>query len=337
MAPEKPATKTKPIVIALLGDVMLGRGVSEELGLHPPEWFWGTALPILKSADGVIANLECAITRHETPWRRTPKVFHFRAEPEAIDVLRAANVGCVSLANNHSLDFEEAGLADTLAHLDRAGIRHVGAGVNAAAAAKPVLFEVGDLKLGVIAFTDNEPAFAATDRPGTHYRPVRADAATLASFRETIGDLRAGGAQIVILSVHWGPNMVQRPPPQFRKFARALCELGVDLVHGHSAHIFQGVEVRQGRLVLYDTGDFIDDYAVDPELRNDWSFIFTVEADGDGLRRLRLEPVRLSFAQTNLAEGDDAKAICQRMRERCTELGTRTIDIDRGLEVAIRA
>lgn len=95
------------VTIAFIGDVMLGRGVNEEIKEQPPEFFWGDVLPILQQADAVVANLECAITKHQQQYRRVPKVYHFRADPAAVDLLRVANIRCVNLANNHILDFEE--------------------------------------------------------------------------------------------------------------------------------------------------------------------------------------------------------------------------------------
>src|ERR687893_3022141 len=130
------------ITLALTGDVMLGRGVNETLGAVRPEEPWGDVLPLLDSADLRIINLECAITEHKLPWSRTPKVFHFRADPLAIEVLRAARVDACSLANNHTLDFEERGLLDTLEHLDEAGIRHAGAGRNREEAEDPAILTV---------------------------------------------------------------------------------------------------------------------------------------------------------------------------------------------------
>ena len=99
------------ITLALTGDVMLGRQVNRALRIVSPEQPWGDVLPLLLSADLRIVNLECAITDHEQPWARTPKVFHFRADPSAVEVLRAARVDGCSLANNHTLDFEERGPA----------------------------------------------------------------------------------------------------------------------------------------------------------------------------------------------------------------------------------
>ena len=158
------------VTLALTGDVMLGRGVNETVPEARPEEPWGDALPLLLSADLRIINLECAITEHKRPWSRTPKVFHFRADPLAVEVLRAARVDACSLANNHTLDFEEQGLLDTLTHLEAAGIRYAGAGHNLEEAAQPVLLEGG---VALVAFTDNEPPFAAgPGKPGTNYLPV---------------------------------------------------------------------------------------------------------------------------------------------------------------------
>jgi poly-gamma-glutamate capsule biosynthesis protein CapA/YwtB (metallophosphatase superfamily) len=311
---------TRDVTLALTGDVMLGRGVNETLRAARPEDPWGDVLPLLLSADLRIVNLECAITEHERPWSRTPKVFHFRADPSCVEVLRAARVDACSLANNHTLDFEEKGLLDTLAHLEAAGIRYAGAGRDLREAAWPVLLDGG---VGLVAFTDNEPPFAAgPDKPGTNYLPVSTEPEVMRRVEEAIGAARGAGAETVVFSNHWGPNMVLRPPDAFRRFARAVVDLGADVYYGHSAHVFQGVEVYRGKPILYDTGDFIDDYAVDPELRNDRSFLFRVSMEGGVLRRLELFPVVLPYARVELAAGDERSAVLDLMQSLSAEMGT---------------
>ncbi len=312
------------MLLALLGDVMLGRGVGDEIVRRPPQSFWGDTLPLLREADLVLANLECAVTTYPHPWSRSPKVFHFRAPPGAIEVLRAANIRLVSLANNHTLDFEEQGLLDTLAYLDSAGIAHAGAGRNREEARRPAIVEAGGLRIGLIACTDNEPGWeAGPDRPGINYLAIRRDPVTMRLLTETIAQARAQGAQFVILSLHWGPNMRLRPPVHFQEFAHDALDFGADLIYGHSAHIFQGVEIYAGKPILYDTGDFLDDYAVDPTLRNDQSLIFFAEVDKGGVRALRMVPVRLRYAEVNRAAGPDLAEICDRMIALSAELGTR--------------
>ncbi|MGA7954163.1 MAG: CapA family protein [Gloeobacterales cyanobacterium] len=326
------------VTLALIGDIMLGRGVNQEIAYRHPESFWGSTLPVLRAADAVIANLECAITEHTQPWERTPKRFHFRAAPTAVHVLQAANIQWVSLANNHTLDFEEEGLLDTVQYLGASGIHHAGAGRNLQEAVQPTLMDIAGLKVGLIALTDNEPSFAAhADHPGTYYLEIHSDSLTLARIQSLVKQLRQEGAELIILSAHWGPNMVLSPPPRFCSFARAVIDVGVDLFYGHSAHLCQGVEVYQQGLILYNTGDFLDDYAVDPVLHNDWSFAFLVEVDSQGLslRRLRMLPVRLRYARVDLAQGAEFMAIRQRMQSLCAPFHTAVSETSEGLEVLL--
>src|SRR6266536_2316046 len=90
------------------------------------------------------------------------------------------------------------------------------------------------------------------------------------------------------------------------------------LVAGHSAHLFHGVACP----VLYDLGDFIDDYAVDPVLRNDLGLLFLVSLDERGPRRLEAVPLRLDYCHTRPAGRDDAAWIARRFRSACAALGT---------------
>src|SRR5215216_6844976 len=238
--------------LALTGDVMLGRKVAEVLNDYMrPEEPWGDVRPFLDASDLRIINLECAITDNEQPWTRTPKVFHFRTQPSAIETLRTARIDACSLANNHTLDFEEQGLLDTLEHLDAAGIRHAGAGRNREEAADPAILIVPaehTHRVALLAFTDNEPPFAAgPDRPGTNYLPVSLRPEVLRRVEAAIADVREAGAQTVVFSNHWGPNMVERPSYLFRRFARAVVDRGADVYFGHSAHVFQGVEVYRDK------------------------------------------------------------------------------------------
>ena len=315
------------ITLALMGDVMLGRNVADALDRHlRPEEPWGDVMPLLNAVDLRIINLECAITYNERPWTRTPKVFHFRAQPSAIEALRAARIDACSLANNHTLDFEEQGLLDTMNHLDAAGIRHAGAGRDHLEAADPAILTVltdDTHRVALLAFTDNEPPFAAgTNRPGTNYLPVSLEPEVLWRVEGAVSAVRRMGIDTVVFSNHWGPNMVQRPRRIFRRFARAVIDLGVDVFYGHSAHVFQGVEIYRGKPILYDTGDFIDDYAVDPKLHNDWSIFYRVSIAGGRVERLDLVPVKLSYARVDLAVGGERETILDRMERLSAEMGT---------------
>lgn len=312
--------------LAFAGDVMLGRGVNDALRSMRPAEPWGDVLPLLAQADLRIVNLECALTAHDRSWSRSWKMFHFRADPSAVEMLRAARIDACSLANNHTLDFEVEGLFDTLKTLGAAGIRHAGAGANEREAAQPALIETRDAdpwRVALLAFTDNEPGFAARDDlPGTNFLEIATDDVTLERVSGAIAQARAAGAGLVVFSNHWGANFVERPSPLFRDFARRVIDLGADVYYGHSAHVCQGIEIYHGRPILYDTGNFIDDYAVHPVMRNDRSCLFTLGFEKAELQRIELIPVTLSMARVALARGEELDAICRHMSALCHEMGT---------------
>ncbi|MCZ7662402.1 MAG: CapA family protein [Thermoleophilia bacterium] len=128
---------------------------------------------------------------------------------------------------------------------------------------------------------------------------------------------------MLLVSAHWGPNWGYRPSPRHPPFARALIDAGADIVYGHSCHVFQGIEIYRGKPILYSTGDFVDDYAVDPKEGNDRSFIFVVDVAGHAVRGLRLYPTTIAHMQARRARGSEAEAIAVTMIELSAELGTK--------------
>jgi len=101
-----------------------------------------------------------------------------------------------------------------------------------------------------------------------------------------------------------------------------MIDVGADVVFGHSGHVFRGIEIYGDRPIMYCAGNFIDDYAVDEDERNDESFIFLVELDGEGIRRLRLYPTVIDNCQARMAEQRDAERIALKMARLCSKLGT---------------
>ena len=114
--------------------------------------------------------------------------------------------------------------------------------------------------------------------------------------------------------------MTAEPARWQRRRARELIAAGADLVAGHSAHVFHGVEEVAGRLVLYDLGDALDDYRVDPELRNDLGILPLWRPGADP--ELELVGLRLDFCETELAYGSEADWIAARLQQACAGLGT---------------
>lgn len=310
-----PSERKINIVMGFMGDVMIGRLVNEQLDTVPYSYIWGNILPLLKSNDLNLINLEAALT---TSSKVVPKVFNFKADPDRVQELVEASIHVVNLANNHVLDFSEEGLLETLTTLDKAGIKHVGAGRKLAEASAPVILMVNSIKIGFLGCSDNEPSWLASQtQPGIKFLEV----GDIEAIKKDILELRPK-VDLLVLSIHWGPNMREKPPKEFIQFAHDLIDLGVDMIHGHSAHIFQGVEVYKRKLILYDTGDFVDDYYVDPILRNDRSFLFLVECNKEGIQRLRLIPVLIGLFQVNQAKGKEAEEIMKRMQRLSKEMNT---------------
>jgi Bacterial capsule synthesis protein PGA_cap len=303
--------------IALAGDTMLGRMVGERLATEPSEPLVSAAVAaVCREADLFVLNLECCISDRGDPWPDPDKAFFFRAPPRAVETLVDLVVGCVTLANNHALDFGAEALLDSLGHLDRAGIRHVGAGRDEVAARAPTVLDVGGVRLGIVGASDHPPDFAAgRGSPGIAFADLRADApAWLVDLVHGLAD----EVDVVLVTPHWGPNMATAPTRTARRAAAALLEAGASLIAGHSAHVFHGVAGP----VLFDLGDFLDDYAVNPVLRNDLGLLWLVEVDADGPVYLEVLPLKLGYCFTDLADGDDARWIRERFRRACAAMGT---------------
>jgi poly-gamma-glutamate capsule biosynthesis protein CapA/YwtB (metallophosphatase superfamily) len=314
--------------LALAGDTMLGRGVAEAIS-RGQSLVAAEVVAAAAEADLFVLNLECCISAGGQRWPDPYKPFFFRAPPEAASLLAGLGVDCVSLANNHALDFGYDALLETLEHLREAGIASVGAGSNVAKARTAAVLDAAGTRLGVVAFADHPADFAAGPAgPGIGYADVRGEGIP-PWVLESVRDL---DAEVTLVTPHWGPNMAPEPLSYVREAAGVLVDAGATLVAGHSAHVFQGVAGR----VLYDLGDFVDDYAVDAELRNDLGLLFLVTLDKHGPHRIEAVPLKLDYCYTRLATRDEAAWIAHRFRTACAAFGTEVSDEDGRLVIDYR-
>ena len=167
------------MTVALAGDTMLGRGVAAVLESAPPEsLFAPEVVAAAREADLVLLNLECCISTRAERWPDPTKPFFFRAPPEAVEALSLLGVDCVTLANNHALDFGPVALVDTLDYLHGAGTETVGAGADEHEARRPTVLEANGFRLGVVGVTDHPAEYAAG--PGG---PVWRSRSSVAAFR----------------------------------------------------------------------------------------------------------------------------------------------------------
>src|ERR671936_2395769 len=150
---------------------MLGRKVAEAIGSHGPDSVVADdVVAVAHEADLLVLNLECCISDRGERWPDPGKPFFFRAPPAATEVLTRLGVDCVTLANNHALDYGAEALLDTLAHLRAAGIAYVGAGVDVAAARAPAKLRADNLGVAVLGCADHPQEYAAGPAtPGIAY------------------------------------------------------------------------------------------------------------------------------------------------------------------------
>lgn len=333
------------VTLFLCGDVMLGRGVDQILP-HPgdptlregyvrdarsyvesaeavngpipapvePSWPWGDALRVLEEAapDARIVNLETAVTRSDT--FEPGKEIHYRMHPADMPALAVARPDVCVLANNHVLDFGHLGLEETLRSLYRAGLRTVGAGRNADEAHAPATVTVSRTARVLVFALGMEssgipPGWAATEYvPGVAHVVEPSVAAAAETVRRVRQEKLPG--DITVVSVHWGSNWGYRIPREHIRFARALVDGGVDVVHGHSSHHPRTIEVYRDRLILYGCGDFIDDYegiSGYERYRDDLrlAYFVSVEADTGRLAGLRMVPLRVRRMRLEPATDED--------------------------------
>ena len=315
------------VTLALAGDTMLGRLVAERIDEVGPTGLIAPAVvERMRAADLCILNLECCISERGEPWPDPGKPFFFRAPPAAVETLIHLGVDAVTLANNHALDFGADALLDTLDLLEEADIAIVGAGRDRAAARRPALLTAGDVTMAVVGVTDHPADYAATpDRPGVAYADLRREVPTWLTGTVSALD---GRADLTLVTPHWGPNMTAVPVAHVPRAATTLLAAGADLIAGHSAHVFHGVRFldEPPRAVLYDLGDFIDDYAVHPDRRNDLGLLWTVTLDADGIQAIDALPLHLAFGATGPATGEDRAWIVERLRSACSLYGTAVED-----------
>lgn len=300
------------ITLTVAGDFMLSRGVARAMREN------GTLYPIekvrehLAAADLTVVNLESPIGVKGQPL--PGKQIWFRAPPEAMEVLKAAGVDGVTVANNHILDYDTANFLETLDALKANGILYVGGGRDITEARKPMVLEARGVKvafLGYSQFADlffdwNYPrSFAATDTVAGVPR-IQEDwlAADIKAAREQ--------ADVVAVAYHWGDEFQNYPNEEQKRIAHLTVDLGADLVLGYHPHAIQGFELYKGKLIAYSTGNFIMDRQDTDLARESMLLDFTVAKDG--VRSMTVLPVWIKAEQPYIMTGAEGETLLQKMR-----------------------
>jgi len=237
------------ITLAFAGDVhFTGRTLRL---LDEPETAFGAIAGTLGDADLTVLNLETAVTDRGTP---QPKRFHFRAPKQAYAALRAAGVDAVSIANNHTLDYGQVGLLDTLDSAAAAGYPVFGAGRDVDEAYAPWVTEVKAVRIAVLGMS--QVGELASQWKPTATRPGIAMAFDAERASRAVAEARAR-ADLVIVFMHWGVEGSSCPSAQMTSFARRMARDGADIVLGTHAHTLLTDGWIGDTYVHYGLGNFL--------------------------------------------------------------------------------
>ncbi|MBI1886331.1 MAG: CapA family protein [Chloroflexi bacterium] len=314
----EPPEESVEVTLHAVGDVMLGRTLGDGIRRSGPLYPFEPVLDLLRDADITFANLESPLSERGEP---APKDFVFRGPTEGAEGLAQAGIDIVSLANNHALDYGLTALADTRAALAAAGVLYAGAGGNEAGARAPVIVGRKGLRLAFLAYvntpSDSGSGFdvsgtaATAGRAGVAWATAEAVAADVAAAR--------GQADIVIVSLHTGPEYQEPPSPLQVEVARAAIDAGAALVLGHHPHVLQGIERYKRGLIIYSLGNFVFDFdSVDyahPGLPSALSAVLRVRLSEEGVLGCRVLPVVIAEGdgRPRPAAGAGAQAVLDRL------------------------
>ncbi|MEU9253185.1 CapA family protein [Streptomyces sp. NPDC048270] len=264
----------------------------------------------------LVSGADLALCHHEIPYGRPGGPYTgyplFKAPHQLADALKDAGYDSCSTASNHTLDDGYEGLARTLDHLDRVGIPHVGSARSAEEAKAPALMSAGGAKVAQLDYT-----YGTNGIPLPEGKPWAVNLIDKDRILADARAARAGGANVVVLSVHWGTEWQTSPDEQQRELAQALTASrgpdglpDIDLVIGTHNHVPQPYEKINGTWVVFGMGDQVASFVPADKLRGNQSsvprFTFAPAAAHAG----RWEVVKAEFLTQYSDMGPPFRVVC---------------------------
>ena len=293
--------------INVVGDVMIGRSFNSLFKTSPDSMseIWGNTLDFFNNSQSLLlGNLETTLTSSSNPWPN--KAFNFALHPRYSHTLKYPHFDCLSIANNHILDFRKEGLVETIKTLDIHGISYAGAGLDDYSAKRPsLLYLPNGVGVHVFAAADHYDYWAAGNvtpvkgKEGIWWFDLSNPRDLLITLEGYMVDLPDN--DIVVVSLHWGGNWEADISAEKKYLAYQLSRLGVRIVMGHSAHHIQDAEQIGETVVFYSLGDFIDDYAIRPEYNSDIGMIGSIEIGNKGeIKSAEKILTHINYLQVNI-------------------------------------
>jgi len=228
-----------------VGDIMLGHRLIPFMKTYGSDYPFRKIAPVVRKADIALGNLEAPFTKTGEPY---PKTYTFRVPPLFAKGLSFCGIDIVTLANNHIMDYGEAGLFSTMSVLDQLKIPYIGAGKNIQDSTKPVFMNVRGTIIGFLGYSMTYPDefYATPDSAGTAY-PYEMDKQI---------ERCAKNSDVTVVTFHWGGEHLEYPKDYQVVYAQRAIDNGADLVVGHHPHSIQGVEKYKSGLIAYSLGNF---------------------------------------------------------------------------------
>ena len=234
---EKEESKPVSITISAAGDCTLGTdeyfdpstSLNAYYDSNGPEYFFQNVKSIFDADDLTIVNMEGTLTEETA---RQDKTYAFKGPAEYAQILTSGGVEAANLANNHSHDYGDKSYTDTIETIEAAGIVSFGYDRTA-------VMDVNGIKVGLVG------TYELADGMGCEDEMI----ANIKSVEEQ-------GAQIVIVSFHWGLERENYPTENQVNLAHSAIDNGADLVLGHHPHVLEGIEVYNGKNIVYSLGNF---------------------------------------------------------------------------------
>ncbi|MPZ61363.1 MAG: hypothetical protein GEU93_08705 [Propionibacteriales bacterium] len=277
--------------MTIVGDIMLGRRVGDAAAAAGD-----AAAPLrpmqdrLAAADITVGNLESTLSDEGAPRQGTDS---FAADPRVLHGLEDAGFDVLSLANNHTGDYGDHALRQTLHRIENSSIARLGAGRNRSGAWRPVVIERNGVRFGFVAFNaigETPPATPTSPGAAQVRMQPRTGPLNPADLRLATRTVRRLGdrADVVIVLPHWGDQYTYEPVPDQRRVGAALIDAGADIVVGGHPHWVQRVQRHRGRLIVHSLGNFVFDMDFSRETQE--GVLAELRFVGTRLRSVRFSP-----------------------------------------------
>jgi len=255
--PNIPPTELRVMVVGdiIMHSPIISAGYDPNIKGYNYEDIFTQVQPIFAQADLVIGNLEGPLGGADLGYSGYPR---FNAPKELAAALKIAGVDVLTTANNHSMDQWEKGLTKTLDHLDEYEIKHTGTFRTEEEKATPLIIEVNEIKIGIIANT-----YGTNGLPVPEDKPYMVNLLDLDTIREEVVRLQENNVDYIMAMIHYGPEYIRLPSAEQLEWTDQLLDLGVDFVLGSHPHVVQplriitGDENQSDQGVIYSLGNFL--------------------------------------------------------------------------------